>query len=51
MAFSSFFSGPVTLFCSTNELTSCKAATYGAPFVKVFRMDYSEPRLAGGGAI
>ena len=23
----------------------------GAPFVKVFRTDYSEPRLAGGGAI
>ena len=27
------------------------AGNYGAPFVKVFRTDYSEPRLAGGGVI
>ena len=42
-------------FCAHNvnmkTVATLPGHHYGAPFVKVFRTDYSEPRLAGGGAI
>ena len=41
MAFTSVFSGPATLFCSTNKLTSCKAAS-----CKHFCLQRSPPATA-----